>query len=268
MTLISHEIPNSLLPVHDLINDYPYVLAHLVGRDPVYTQHYRRLCKEASYSILDNSAFELGSSVDYQTLYDAALVMNPTHIVIPDIVNDKEGTIKHLKDFIPYFREQEQKNPDKKKKSLIAVIQGKSFTELLDCLQNIIRTKKSTGAPIDTIALPFDTIPGTDYHNIRHIVFRHIRPILEANDLKVHLLGLQNFSEYYLYSQEDWGYIRSVDTSAPIIYGWKKVRFEWGGTAEPKPKDKLADNLNRIIEEEELEIITSNIKLIRDIIHG
>lgn len=265
MTLISHEIPKSLFQVHDLINDYPYVLAHLIGVDKEYTDFYVKKCADASYSILDNSAFELGKSVDFDVLLKAAETVKPTHVVIPDSVHDCDETIKFTNDFLEHLKKRFGSNnlPFK----LIAVIQGKNMSELWKCLNNITWQKKSFSA-IDIIAMPFDTLPSTDYHNIRPIVFRQMKDVIADNYLKVHLLGLQNYSEYQLYSPHDKELIWSVDSSAPIIYGWNKIKFGFGGTNVPKPKEKLADNLDKFITVDQMEVITHNVLQIRKIIKG
>lgn len=266
MTLISHEIPKSLFPIHDLINDYPYVLAHLIGNDKEYTDFYIEKCRTASYSILDNSAFELGKSVEFKTLFNAALRVNPTHVVIPDWVNDCGKTIEFANAFIAFLKEA-MFEIEKVPFNLIAVVQGRNMEELFKCL-NVYRRLKSEGCPIDTIALPYDTIPDTDYHNIRYIVFQAMKEVLKDSKLKVHLLGLQNYSEYQLYNKEDKELIRSVDSSAPIIYGWNGIKFGFGGTVASKPKEKLADNLDREVNDKEMDLITHNVLTIREIIKG
>ena len=266
MTLISHEIPKGLFPVHDLINDYPYVLAHLIGHDKEYTDFYVRKCKEATFSILDNSAFELGKSVDFEGLIEAAELVKPTHVVVPDWVNDCDKTLEFLKAFLS-FLEHRYGNLYSVPFKLITVIQGKNMGELYKCLNEITYQKKKCPA-IDIVAMPFDTIPGTDYHNIRYIVFQHMKAVIKDNYLKVHLLGLQNYSEYQLYTAEDKELIWSVDSSAPIIYGWNNVKFGFGGTDVPKFKEKLADNLNIELDENQIESIVHNILQIRQIIKG
>lgn len=266
MTLISHEIPKSLFPVHDLINDYPYVLAHLIGDDREYTDFYVGKCRTAPYSILDNSAFELGKSVEFKTLLNATLKVKPTHVVIPDWVNDCDKTIEFANAFMQFLHSNLSRLDDIPFK-LIAVVQGTNMEELFKCL-NTYRRLKNEGYPIDLIALPYDTIPDTDYHNIRYIVFQAMKEVLKDSDLKVHLLGLQNYSEYRLYTKSDKELIHSVDSSAPIIYGWNGIEFGPWGTTIPKPKEKLADNLDREINAEEMQTITHNVLTIREIIKG
>ena len=95
-----------------------------------------------------------------------------------------------------------------------------------------------------------------------------MKEVLKDSKLKVHLLGLQNYSEYQLYNKEDKELIRSVDSSAPIIYGWNGIKFGFGGTVAPKPKEKLADNLDREVNDKEMDLITHNVLTIREIIKG
>jgi len=266
MTLISHEIPKQLFPIHDLINDYPYVLAHLIGQDQEYTDFYIRKCKNATFSILDNSAFELGKSVDFEILIEAAERVKPTHVVVPDWVNDCDKTIEFLKAFLSIL-ENRYGSLHRIPFKLIAVIQGTNMGELYKSLNEITYWKRQCPA-IEIVAMPYDTIPGTDYHNIRYIVFQHMKNVLKDNHLQVHLLGLQNYSEYVLYTKEDKELIYSVDSSAPIVYGWNDINFSWGGTDKPKPKEKLADNLDRTITPDQMRSISHNVLTIRQIIKG
>lgn len=64
---ISHEIPKQLFPVHDLINDYPYVLAHLLSDqyhyDKEYAEFYKNKLQGCEFSILDNSCLDYYSNI-------------------------------------------------------------------------------------------------------------------------------------------------------------------------------------------------------------
>ena len=109
MPLISHEIPKDLFPIHDLINDYPYVLGHLLNLDKEYADFYKRKLEIAPFSILDNSAFELGKSIPFKELYDLSKEYKPTHLVLPDVVNDYTQTINNANEYLKEFREEDIK---------------------------------------------------------------------------------------------------------------------------------------------------------------
>ena len=95
--LVSHEIPKQLFPSHDFISDYPYVLAHLLMEDTKhydkeYAEFYKNKLKEEEYSILDNSCYELGDSIDYKILYELGEQYKPSHLILPDCLHEMQIT--------------------------------------------------------------------------------------------------------------------------------------------------------------------------------
>ena len=128
--LISHEIPKKLFPFHDYINNYPYLLAHLLLKeyhyDNEYATFYKECLKNHSYSILDNSCFELGMPVETEHLVNLSFEYNVSHIVLPDMFRDSKATIKLAEENLP-------KLIGKVNSKLFAVVQGNSFKEMLDC---------------------------------------------------------------------------------------------------------------------------------------
>jgi hypothetical protein len=253
MPLISHEIPKQLFPLHDLISDYPYVLGHLLKLDKEYADFYKMKLKDAPYSILDNSAFELGSSIPMKELHDLGVEYKPTHLVLPDVVNDYSKTMSNAIMYMNDFKEEDQK--------YIGVCQGDTFEQIKDCIE----LYKKLG--VDIIALPFDLIEKSDHVTVRYRFFEWYfnQPGVEWNDdIKFHLLGCQNPVEFKLvgsYSR----FIYSVDTSSPIINGWVGTELhQEHGLIGPKPKDKLADNLDITLDESQRKLIFKNIKTFKN----
>jgi hypothetical protein len=255
MALISHEIPKQLFPYHDLISDYPYVLGHLLNNDRQYTEFYKEKLKTAPYSILDNSAFELGQSIPGEELYELGEEFQPTHLVLPDKVNDYRQTMENAVEYLGNYRSDKVK--------YIGVCQGDTFEDIADCID--FYTEKD----IDIIALPFDLVPDSDYVTVR---FRFLnwwysnRYRFSGRLHKFHLLGCQNPVEFQLFKynqQHLTSYIYSLDTSSPIVNGWSGNKLGPNGLTAPKPKAKLADNLDIELSKEQLELIFDNVKTFR-----
>lgn len=255
MIKISHEIPKQLFQYHDLISDYPYVLGHLLNEDKEYTDFYREKLKTAPFSILDNSAFELGESIPMQELYELGKEFNPTHLVLPDKVNDYRQTMENA---VKYLNEYAQDDLN-----YIGVCQGETFDQIADCID--FYTEKG----IDIIALPFDLVPDSDYITVR---FRFLnwwyanRYRDNSHQHKFHLLGCQNPVEFQLYKYHQdhiVRFIHSLDTSSPIVNGWSGNELGENGLTVPKPKDKLADNLDIELTPQQLDLIFKNIKIFR-----
>lgn len=251
--LVSHEIPKELFSLSKGFNDFPYVLGHLINLDFEYKEFYKKELREADFSILDNSAFELGKSIDFKELISVTRELNPSHLVLPDTVHNKEETIKNSLGFLSeYYLELCML-----KVTPIGVVQGNSFEELHDCIKSYIV------AGVSFIAIPFDCIKGTDYGTIRFQFFRYLLDNLgemTMMQLKFHFLGLQNPQEMLLYSDFEKSFIHSIDSSSPILHGVIGNRFTKWGTNKVKPTLKLADNLNLKVTGEMLNNIGHNVQ--------
>jgi hypothetical protein len=259
MIKISHEIPKQLFPFHDLISDYPYVLGHLLNNDRGYTEFYKEKLKTAPYSILDNSAFELGQSIPGEELYELGEEFRPTHLVLPDKVNDYKQTMSNAVEYLGKYRSDNVK--------YIGVCQGDTFDQIADCIDFYV------DKDVDIIALPFDLVPDSDYVTVR---FRFLnwwyanRYKFFGGSYKFHLLGCQNPVEFQLYKYNQSNiqrYIYSLDTSSPIVNGWSGNELGPHGLTSPKPKDKLADNLDIKLSEKQLNLIFQNVKTFRDYVN-
>lgn len=253
MTLISHEIPKALYNMHDLINDYPYVLGHLMLENKDYEKFYRKKISEGKFCIFDNGAFELGESIDHDKLQNLILEYSPSHYILPDKVHDYEATITQGKDFL--------------KRSVpgvpIGVLQGKNKAELTKCLYDYLDLR------IKYIAIPFDPLPDSDYGVSRYYLFRELweHHLKNKLGLSIHFLGCKNPSEFLLYSQEYISRIDSVDTSSPIIAGWNGIKYGECGYSKEKPKEKLADNLDIELSSDQIQDIIYNVKKFRQYWH-
>ena len=255
MPLISHEIPKALFDRHDEVSDYPYVLGHLLSLDTEYADFYKEKLKTADYSILDNSAFELGKSIPMEELYELGKEYNPTHLVLPDVVNDYDQTLSNAKEYLANYKVEGQK--------YIGVCQGDTFEQIADCIDYYLSER------VDIIALPFDLVENSDYVTVRSRFLNWWyanRFNMGIGLPKFHLLGCQNPVEFILINDLNIvlkGLIYSLDTSSPVINGWVGNELGPHGLTVPKPKAKLADNLDIKLSEEQINLIFKNIKTFR-----
>jgi len=259
MIKISHEIPKALFDRHDSISDYPYVLGHLLNLDTEYADFYKQKLQTVDYSILDNSAFELGKSIPMEELYELGREYNPTHLVLPDVVNDHNQTLDNAKEYLARYGEDKQK--------LIGVCQGDTFEQIADCIDFYMQKD------VDIIALPFDLVKDSDYITVR---FRFLnwwysnRFKFTGRTPKFHLLGCQNPVEFSLfkYNQKHISrFIYSLDTSSPVINGWIGNELGPHGLIVPKPKAKLADNLDITLTQDQVDLIYKNVKTFRQYVN-
>ena len=249
MVLISHEIPKQLFPLHDLINDYPYCLAHLLMEeteyyDGEYAEFYKSKLRNNKFSIMDNSCYELEYPIDNHLLYQLGEEYSPSHIVIPDIYKDCYKTIDAVKKYTEkYGRISTPK--------FFAVVQGETMEEYNTCYNYYI-------------ANPYIDIIGVNFKMDRNeFLLRIFESRQNSFPKKIHLLGCENVTEFFDMDQKIKDNVYSVDTSAPIIHGWNGNQFQIDGCFDQKPPEKLAECLNIPLDQNQLEIIYSNIKQFR-----
>lgn len=257
--LISHESPIQLLNQSRKYNDYDYCLVHLLEKYPEYALFFKQSLLMGREVLLDNSIFELGHAFDPEKYIEVVRDMNPTFYIVPDTLEDSEKTIEQYKNWNSTYLTNSMR---------IGVVQGKTYKELTDCY-------KFMSEHADYIAISFDysyyllTSIETDkiyaYADGRH---RFIRQLIADNiwnwNKPHHLLGAGQILEFSKY--RDIKNIRSLDTSSPIMAGIHNHQFIEKIGNRWKPKDMLANNLEIDLTTDQLDLISHNIKVFRDIV--
>lgn len=258
--LISHEIPIALFGQHFLINDYPYLLTHLLHKeskhyDGSYAVFYKEIVKFEDYSILDNSAFELGDSVISSMLYETGEEYKPSHLILPDKLHDMQETKNRCDSYIKEYG-------DKSTPKFIGVLQGNTMDEIYELYEHYLNEPL-----IDVVAIPYDIFKGEDkLHRVNVVEDLIIHFYGNAKFKKLHLLGCATPQEFCYYQSVNHKFIKSIDTSAPIMYGWEGVKFsneDLVPLSLTKPSKKLAENLHMTLSTKEKKVIGDNVRLFR-----
>ncbi len=227
MIKFSFEVPISYLNQFDKVNDYHFILAHLLF-DNTYADFYH---KSNKYKILDNGCAELGKSIDTHTLIKLAREYKVNTLILPDVwmnANDTFGLSKMALDTIitEYPEEYERMN-------FMFVPQGKTLTEFTNCLTNfidwvehpdqismkkiIIGLPYLTCAKIMNLHSPYDR--DDDVTNARIYLMQKLH-ILRYCD--IHLLGAGfNYSQEISFMRHYYNVI-SADTSTPYVLALNK----------------------------------------------
>ena len=266
--LISHESPLSLLKDSLSYNDYDYILVHLLEQEPEYLDFFESsTLRMGRKSLMDTSIFELGSAFDtdkYATWVDR---INPTEYILPDVLEDYEGTIESSRKF-------QQKFGKLLKGKQIGVVQGKSFEEIKSCYRVLDRELN-----VDKIAISFDySYYRTLFpHPNKWVSFMMGRVMLIGmlfedglafnRNKPHHLLGCSNPLEFKFYKHSDFDFIESIDTSSPVVHGLYSKRYSEEIGSWNKVSVKLADLIKACPSEEEKSIIMENIALFRSYVN-
>jgi hypothetical protein len=253
---ISHELPLGLMKFAYKWNDYDYCLPHLIDQYPEYKEFFEYSRTHGRFIIMDNGLFE---NVFHTTedLINKIELIQPDVFVVPDAWNDANVTLVNAKSWIINYKEGLPARTN-----LMAVCQGKDMTELSTTYQTLVDLGYTH------IAFNHSSIAYQDRYPLNEPLFAQMYGRMEfirklvanniiRNDIHHHLLGCSLPQEFMSYS--DWKFIKSVDTSNPILVGAEGKRYSDSGlTWKPKEKleyyfeknldDKLEDiifNLNR-----------------------
>ena len=232
---VSHELPLGLMQYGYEWNDYDYCLPHLIDRYLQYRIYFQKARLDKRFIIMDNGLFEGVTHTTEELFYYMNLV-HPSIFIVPDEWNDSAATLRNAKEWMNEYRPSIPEDIN-----LMAVCQGKDMGELISTYQTLL------DLGYKHIAFNHSSIAYTTFYPDHKPLFAQmygrmefIRQLVATNtiDKKVHhhLLGASLPQEYMSYSE--WDFIKTGDTSNPILVGAEGVRYEDGGI-DWKPKEKL-----------------------------
>ena len=205
--------PVSTLPLLNLGTCH-LILTSLVLSNNTYAQFYKQRKKEGDYIILDNDAHENGASSVLQQLINAAKIVEPDEIVLPDMIRNHVHTLHMTQKALPFLKSQ---FPEAK---LMAVPQGKTQIEWDHCLMQHLQYSQY----IDVIGIP--RVYADDFGSWVPAVESTLKFMIHENT-EIHLLG----SPYNLDSaaEVERTYprtVRSTDTAKPLHYALAGLGFD------------------------------------------
>jgi len=235
MIKFSFEVPVAYLRELDKLNDYHFILAHLLVKDKYYAQFYK--CSK-KFKILDNGALELGQSIDTDTLIKLALDFRVDVLVLPDVWMDKDNTLKRSLNAVKQIINNELTSLF----DIMFVPQGNTITEFIDCLTNflqqiqyynsdiiqhvIIGLPYLTCAKICSFVSPMFPRRDDDVTNARIYLIQKIR---EFCRLRIHLLGAGENMTQEISFMRHYPNVISIDTSTPFVLALNGIKLDEHG---------------------------------------
>jgi hypothetical protein len=257
---ISHELPLSLLKNSYQWNDYEYCLPIFMKKFPQYKNHYIKARDDGRFIIMDNSLFE-GYYHSDSELLEFINEIKPDIFIVPDEWNDKNKTLVNAKSWILNYKSKLPKNTN-----LMTVLQGKTYGELVECYQTFVDLGYKHISFNHSSEAYFDIFPTkpkliAQSEGRKYLIDNLIKDNILNPKLYHHLLGCSLPQEFKYYKDMDW--IKSCDTSAPIINGALGVIFD--DHEYEKPKQKLEEFMELEFTPLQLSDINYNISIFREI---
>jgi hypothetical protein len=233
--IIAHEAPLKLIPLVQSITDYDYALAHhcLASYGAEYKEYFKNRAPGREL-MLDNSAFELGDSIDPDIYFDLIAELNPTYFILPDKPDDIGATLNGAYKMLRRV----DKLPNSK---TVGVTQGKTSQELLNCAHELVELG------VDIIAFPHarsafaalhPEVPGLLAYALGRVDV--VRRFIDSHGtIPIHLLGCTLPFECMFYKDRYYLSIQSVDTSSPIVSAIEGVAWNPLYGIDHKPNTTL-----------------------------
>ena len=269
MKKLFHEMPLNMLlnGYEDQLTDGHYALVHLYEESVPYFSHTLKTLEQGREVILDNSIFELEKAFDADRFaywieqiasrVGAARVDEKLIYIIPDVLDNMEGTIASAQKFLDKYR---NKLPGKK----MAVAQGKTYAELIQCYHEL------STLGMDRIGISFNCEAyngedsGDKLRNWCKGRISLISMLMEEYNYclptPVHLLGCSLPQEFKAYKANK--FVESIDTSNPVVHGLYRIPYLADGL-DSKLSIKLVDLFYRVPDDAELATIEYNCKIFR-----
>lgn len=203
----------------NLLSGYILLLAHHVMQFP---KEHRKLIellrtKMPSSSlciILDNSLIELGAAVDIELMTNAAIICQPSFIVLPDALLDKDASIKLYLEAYNSWKPLLNINGNSSK--YLAVIQGAGFIEMSQCCHTYYAHSLSNGGLLGALGIP------RKYTNIYGSRYEITQIMQERYDLPIHLMGFSDNLVDDLQSAAIPG-VMGIDSATPLRMGHEHI---------------------------------------------
>ena len=214
----AHIVPPALLDRYGTASEYHLILAHLVLQNDYYREFYRERSEAGDFIILDNGAFEFQTSISAQELFAAARFVQPSVIVLPDVLRDAEATYEATKDALRFWNGLRPELHFQNEPSFMVVPQGKDLEEWFACWKKL----RFVGPYINIIGL-FEEL--ADWHDrgrvgvIEEAHRRHMCRQESTGSKQFHLLGFQENILEELIAARVWSCIIGTDSGKAFPMG-------------------------------------------------
>ena len=255
---ISHELPINLLDKGYLWNDYDYLLPHLLDEHTSYKEYFLKARQHGRFIIMDNGLFE-GVEHTQQDLIEKINLIKPDIFVVPDEWNNMTVTYRNAKYWINVIKEQLPKETN-----LMVVMQGYTLGDFM----NLYNQCASLGYTHFAFNHSSQYYQNDGYHpnplinqmmNRVYVISRLYKEKIIHDSHYIHLLGCSLPQEMTYYKNNIFPFIKSVDTSNPVIVGALGSKYEDYGLIT-KPKNKIEEFMEQEFSLTQLEHIQYNIK--------
>jgi hypothetical protein len=229
-----------------------------------YYQFFKSASERDELIIMDNGLFE-GVSHTIEDLLEKINDIKPSIFIVPDAWNDPITTVKNAKKWIDYYIDKIPSTTN-----LMAVVQAKTVSDAM------LTYSKFVELGYTHIALNHSGVFYKELYQHQNelmslmmgrIKFINMLPSLKgfSNDTHHHLLGATLPNEFSYYKSKEHNFIKTIDTSNPVIYGLKHGKYP-NEVLLDKPKEKLEVYFDQKLSDQQISDVLYNVKHFRTLL--
>ncbi len=242
------------------MGDRIFALAHLWVKHPTYREFILQRAQDGYWITLDNSAAER-ALVTEDVLIDICKELLPHEVIAPDVLFDKEKTIKNAESFYERMKKEDLIN----KIDIFFCPQGKTKQDWLEAYEWGLKQDWIQTIGFSKIAIPQAWLPewkdDQGIKEARHMAYDYLK---ERNLLikPIHCLGQGDPTEFAYY---DHPAMRSTDSVFPVLAAAHGQDFEKDHTTRvPTPHNFLETyDMSQI----NMDLVKKNVEFLRQSCH-
>ena len=242
MTKIMQIVPSDILDTIDGRDMY-MCLTNVAINDDKYLEFYKNKIKEGKFVLLDNGTGDL----DYQTMdkvLEIAKKLQPTEIILSDILGDCDATLVESEKSKKYFRENGYQG------QFMFTPQGKTFEEWCRCYDLFDKSD------VSTIGISKFVTNFWNDDNAREKCLEYIN-----GAYPVHLLGCWKNINEVVKCAKKFNNVRSSDSAICYIYAMNSTKIGY----EDRPRGNIDFHFS-VLDKRQLELLQENIKIYDNLI--
>lgn len=238
--------------------DRIFVLAQLWNKSSEYRQYIMDQKAAGKWITLDNGAGD-HCTVSLDQLISITSALMPNEVIALDILFDKDQTMRNLDTFVDMMRHSQLLG----KVKIFACPQGDTKSDWFECYRYMVNHDDVDVIGLSKIAVPHIYGTGRDDSGImqaRHLCYDELKS-LGLIVKPIHCLGAGDPREFIKYRGDDL--MRSTDSCFSV---WSAMNgIDWNAGNFERIATPL-DYFERDVTDEQVELATSNISLLRAIL--
>jgi hypothetical protein len=245
--------PNSNLDLMHLGDSFFCLAQHYIKNEE-YRNFFKARVAEGKWVTLDNGAGDF-ALITEDILFDCMKDLRPSEVIPPDVIFDKDTTLKNLEQFIGRMAEEDLLSDIE----IFACPQGATKEDWIECYKSMLENPYVATLGFSKIAVPFAFLGKKNDEGIAEARNMAYDYLVENNLLTkpIHCLGMGSPEEFSHYTSP---LMRSSDSCNTVWSAMNDIKFKEGNFTRIKTPH---DYFERTVTDAQIAVAKDNVEFLR-----